>query len=644
VNQINSVLSASQIPRSIPLATASKKRRLEFLDALRGLASVYVVLFHVAHEPRPTLSLDPHIAPLIAAGGSGVALFFVISTFSLFYTMPRHIACGMPRTSFYIHRFFRIAPLFFGWLALSILWDSRPGHVGHSVAEVLANCFLIFNLFTESKTGIVWASWTVGVEMLFYVVFPLIFILVRNATQAIILVFAALALEMSVSKWLGNSVATQLTGTYGFLYHLPIFALGALGYYIWSRIHDVGNTRQRLGGAAVALIGGGFFVAFAYNWLPTLGAFGHWFAMAFAYLLIFIGLAIAPSRLLINPLTCFFGTIIYSLYLAHPKIVAFLTPLYRHVEATFGTSHTGLAFVTCVVVTFAVAIPVAYLTYRFIEVPGIRMGRRVMDWLIRRYRVAAVRADRIEPKVNRPYTGIVCVSMRRIRLVAKYIRYLPCHPQWLLPRRGLRKEMAGLIGRVLDVGCADRWVEVHCSVGAHYIGLDLPVTGKGLYAARPNVFADAARLPLLDASVDAVVCLEVLEHVSRPQDALSEFARVLRSGGTMLFSMPFLYPIHDAPHDFQRLTEYGLRRDFDAAGFDIVRMEKRGHAVRTATLLLCLALVGGIYERRTWLDYLRMPFVALGVLIVNIVGAIVSLLVPDWGALGVGYEVEARRR
>ena len=176
------------------------------------------------------------------------------------------------------------------------------------------------------------------------------------------------------------------------------------------------------------------------------------------------------------------------------------------------------------------------------------------------------------------------------------------------------------------------------------MGLDLPLTGRGLYAAVPDLFADAAQLPLLTASVDAAVCLEVLEHVRQPQAAVAEFSRVLKSGGTMLFSMPFMYPIHDAPHDFQRMTEYGLRRDFDAAGFDIVQLRKVGHSLHAAALLMCLALVGGVYERRSWLDYLRMPLIALGVLLVNLFAIVVAWLIPDWSALGTGYEVELRRR
>jgi SAM-dependent methyltransferase len=197
---------------------------------------------------------------------------------------------------------------------------------------------------------------------------------------------------------------------------------------------------------------------------------------------------------------------------------------------------------------------------------------------------------------------------------------------------------------VLDVGCADRWVESHCCPGVQYTGLDFPLTGIALYASHPDIFADAARLPLSDASVDAVVCLEVLEHLGEPQLALAEFARVLKPGGAMLFSMPFMYPIHDAPYDFQRLTEHGLRRDFDAAGFDIVDLRKTGHAVRAAGLLLCLALIGGLYARRRWFDYLRMPLAAIGVLIVNVLATVVAWVTPDWNALGSGYEIQARRR
>lgn len=234
--------------------------------------------------------------------------------------------------------------------------------------------------------------------------------------------------------------------------------------------------------------------------------------------------------------------------------------------------------------------------------------------------------------------------MNHLRQWAGHIRRLPLHPQWLLGKRRPDDAIGQLGGRVLDVGCADRWIERHCQDTAHYIGLDYPATGAALYAARPDIFADAGRLPLANACVDAVLCLEVLEHVQDHVAALEQFARVLKPGGTLLLSMPFMYPVHDAPHDYQRLTVYGLQRDLARAGFHIVRLAKVGHAVRAAGLLTCLALIGGLQTKSRWFDYVRMPFAVVGVLMVNLTAAALAAVLPDWDALGMGYMVEAIRQ
>lgn len=233
--------------------------------------------------------------------------------------------------------------------------------------------------------------------------------------------------------------------------------------------------------------------------------------------------------------------------------------------------------------------------------------------------------------------------MTRMRQIAGRVRRLPLHPQWLLPSRGLAGRIGRLRGKVLDIGCADRWAERCCTEETRYIGLDYPATGAGLYSAVPDLFADAACLPLADGSVDALLCLEVLEHVREYQSALREFSRVLKPDGVLLMSMPFMYPMHDAPHDYQRLTEHGLRRDLANAGFEVIQLKRAGNAIRTAGLLYCLALAGGLHQRRRWLDYLRLPFVAAGILVINLASLGLAAALPDWDALCTGYEVEAKR-
>ena len=65
-------------------------------------------------------------------------------------------------------------------------------------------------------------------------------------------------------------------------------------------------------------------------------------------------------------------------------------------------------------------------------------------------------------------------------------------------------------------------------------------------------------LPLKDDSVDAVLCLYVLEHLRDPGQLVREVARVLRPGGVFYVTVPFLYPLHEAPGDFSRWTLPGL--------------------------------------------------------------------------------------
>lgn len=73
-----------------------------------------------------------------------------------------------------------------------------------------------------------------------------------------------------------------------------------------------------------------------------------------------------------------------------------------------------------------------------------------------------------------------------------------------------------------------------------------------------HALADAYRLPFGDGTFDVVLCAEVLEHMYSPALALAEIQRVLKTGGKLLLTTPFAYPIHYAPTDYYRFTRFGL--------------------------------------------------------------------------------------
>lgn len=231
--------------------------------------------------------------------------------------------------------------------------------------------------------------------------------------------------------------------------------------------------------------------------------------------------------------------------------------------------------------------------------------------------------------------------MSRLRALAAPLTRTPLHPQWLLGGRKPPRGIEAAAGRVLDVGAGDRWIQAHLPAQAEYIALDYPPTGRDLYHAKPDVFADAAHLPFADGVFDAVICLEVIEHVRDPQRVLDEIARVLRPGGAVWLSMPFLYPIHDAPHDYQRFTEHGLRRSMENSNLTVSGIDRELHALRAAGLVVCLGLAGAANAAPRWQWPVLLPLTALAVLTVNLGSWLMSLLWPDWSALAAGYVAKA---
>lgn len=78
-----------------------------------------------------------------------------------------------------------------------------------------------------------------------------------------------------------------------------------------------------------------------------------------------------------------------------------------------------------------------------------------------------------------------------------------------------------------------------------------------------DLVADAHDLPFEDEAFDQVVAIEVLEHLKNPGQAVQEIARVLKPGGEIVVSIPFMFRVHGDPHDYQRLTSSGLQKLFE---------------------------------------------------------------------------------
>ncbi len=129
--------------------------------------------------------------------------------------------------------------------------------------------------------------------------------------------------------------------------------------------------------------------------------------------------------------------------------------------------------------------------------------------------------------------------------------------------------------RTLDVGAQNGPYAAHFP---HRVALDVQ-RGRGV-----QIIGDAQALGIGDGSFEVVLCTEVLEHLPEPQRAIDEMFRVLSPGGLLLLTTRFVFPIHDAPHDYFRFTKYGLRHLLRR--FEIVELEEETDAVGTIAVLL----------------------------------------------------------
>ena len=139
--------------------------------------------------------------------------------------------------------------------------------------------------------------------------------------------------------------------------------------------------------------------------------------------------------------------------------------------------------------------------------------------------------------------------------------------------RDLSQATDGLVGLVLDLGGEKR------RRGSFRLPQSDRVQWLCINIDRlelPELLATVEHVPLRDGCADAVVCTEVLEHVPEPFPVIRESYRLLRCGGLLIISMPFLYHIHADPYDYQRYTPTKLTRLLVEAGFEEIEIKAQG--------------------------------------------------------------------
>ncbi len=363
-------------------------QRLKFLDAARAIAVLYVLFFHTIGIWK--LEYPKQLTQFVQSGGSGVILFFVVSGFSLCLTMGRHLDHTKPMLSYAFARIFRIVPLYYFLLILTVYRDFQWRDVTHAPEKILSMATFTFNLSPEWAKGIVWASWTIGVEMIFYATFPLLYRYLPDIWRKLAAILAMCLLTLALKEFYLPTIENEAAGrSYAYMMMPRNFAIFICGMALFDifRVLEAKTIQNRESLGFFITLSGVTLVAFLavmfrHTWGKTLFV-DYGLLQAIAYSTLILGLALYPWKFLINRVTDFYSKICYSAYLWHPFLIWMMKPIYDRVyayEISLWWKVFGVFAITLVVVSI-----VGELSFRFIEKPGQRFGKKLLAKLTSAY-------------------------------------------------------------------------------------------------------------------------------------------------------------------------------------------------------------------------------------------------------------------
>jgi len=346
-------------------------RRLEFIDAIRGIAAVLVMVEHYAERWFPTF-FDP-ITNYVNLGRIGVITFFIVSGF----VIPMSIEHKSDLRAFWISRFTRLYPAYWTALALFLLFSAinapeKWNELTHLGPKVWIPNLFIAQMFFRAK-DIIPVAWTLGLEWIIYLFAS--FMHWRGwltKTQMLLMITAGLAIAVGIVA----PLVAHHRVPYAAVAALTSAAAGLALYRLWQEKIDKKQAWLLVSTLVVLLLIGSWI---NYGLYPSKTESNLTITPISEISSTFIGYAlfILPflrPRISFPLVITWLGRISYSVYITHD-----IVPIPK-----FLTGAAGFFF------QIAETLVVSYLCYRFVETPGIALGKRLVARLSPRTAKGAV--------------------------------------------------------------------------------------------------------------------------------------------------------------------------------------------------------------------------------------------------------------
>lgn len=361
--------------------------RFDYIDALRGIAIIGVIVAHAGSITKT----EGILRTLSNTGGLGVELFFVISAFTIFHMLSKHIVQEKrPIRNFFIRRLFRIVPVYwFGIIFYTLIFglNSRGWLPGPELWHYPFHLTLTNLLHPDTQSSVVPGGWSISCEFLFYLSVPFLFFFIRTLSRAylftllcvFILPLCTVILRI-LSKPLWVSINPSLARFYWDrfpLVQIGSFSFGILLFYLLRNKIAVSFVRSKLINACSVIAVGLLIFCLAISSIrypPAIDVY------CFLFMLLAILLAVNSWGVFVNFFTIFVGRISYSAYIFHFFVIKMLIdylPL-RNFQI-FNNNYVYFIIIALLGVGFT--IPMAYLGYVLIESPSIKASRILIQYL-----------------------------------------------------------------------------------------------------------------------------------------------------------------------------------------------------------------------------------------------------------------------
>lgn len=382
----------------------SRNGNLEYIDALRGLAILGVLCVHFAGFGMPIFGLEYlpfNLEALFFEGKYGVALFFVVSAFTLMRSMEfRILTENLAIRKYFLRRFFRIAPAFY-LVILLVFFIRGTGVTGYTNPDqpelTLINLFAhmtFLNGFSPYYINdFIGVEWSVATEFSFYMLLPFIMIVLisRLHTGIKFLItgggfFISLYLYWYIYNGLLFTIFKDLDFTIGSAWgyffigsQLHVFIVGVFTWLLMTKVNMSEYVSKNIGIICLLFLCfvGVLFAYIHYN--NANNAVLQFYALTFWGImsgLLIISLDIVRPRLRWLE---FFGRISFSLYLVHYVIGSIVAGPTDWWIACMEIIGPELSFWAYFLLTVVLSSYIAFLMHKYIELPGINYGKDVIN-------------------------------------------------------------------------------------------------------------------------------------------------------------------------------------------------------------------------------------------------------------------------